>query len=73
MEEMGIRRGVRRGCCLSPTLLNIYAEKLTEKVLAEARGIVVGEERIYTIKYADDQAVLAESETEIHLMIDSTV
>ena len=36
--------GVSRECCVSPTLFNIYAEKLTEEALGKARRIVVEDE-----------------------------
>ena len=70
-EEMGIGRGVRQGCCLSPMLFNVYAERLTEKALENERGVVIGGERMKTIKYADDQAVLAETEEELQRMMEN--
>lgn len=58
---------------MSPKKFNIYAEKLINKALEKARGIVLGGERITTIKYADDQAVLAETEGELQCMMESIV
>ncbi|KAI5744232.1 hypothetical protein M8J76_000387 [Diaphorina citri] len=54
---------------MSPALFNMYAEKLMEEALGESPGVKVGEERIKSIKYADDQAVLAESEEELQRMM----
>ncbi|KAI5738445.1 hypothetical protein M8J77_007179 [Diaphorina citri] len=68
-EEIIIGRGVRQGCCMSPALFNMYAEKLMEEALGESPGVKVGEERVKSIKYADDQAVLAESEEELQRMM----
>lgn len=51
---------------MSPTLLNIYVEKLIAEALEKARGLVVRGKIIKTIKYADDQAMLVESEEELH-------
>lgn len=62
-EDMSIRKAVRQGC-LSPTLFNICAENWTEKDLEKARGIIVGGERIKTIKYEDGQAVIDRVKTE---------
>uniref|UniRef100_A0A8D8TDU0 Craniofacial development protein 2 n=1 Tax=Cacopsylla melanoneura TaxID=428564 RepID=A0A8D8TDU0_9HEMI len=70
-EEITIGRGVRQGCCMSPALFNLYAEKLLEEALNNTPGIKIGEENLKNIKYADDQAVLAESERALQIMIDN--
>ncbi|KAL1446126.1 hypothetical protein WDU94_014018 [Cyamophila willieti] len=70
-EEITIGRGVRQGCCMSPALFNLYAEKLLEEALKITPGIKIGEENLKNIKYADDQAVLAESERALQIMIDN--
>ena len=68
-EEIRIGRGVRQGCCLSPTLFNIYAEKIMNEALEETEGLKVGGESIKTIKYADDQAIIATSQRELEIML----
>ncbi|XP_026678678.1 uncharacterized protein LOC113467000 [Diaphorina citri] len=55
---------------MSPTLFNLYAEKLLDEALASTTGIKIGNGNINNIKYADDQAVLMESEGELERMIE---
>lgn len=54
-----------------PTLFNTYVKKLTEEVLEN--GSVKMGDKIKIIKYADDEAVLVESEEELQWMMRSTV
>lgn len=57
--ELG--RGVRQGCCLSPTLFNIYVEDMISKTLEECvEGISIGGVKVRCIRFADDMVVLAE-------------
>lgn len=57
---------------MSPSsLFNLYAEKLLEEALKNTPDIKVGKENVKTLKYADDQAVLAKSERELQSMIDN--
>ena len=53
-EEMRNGRGFRQAFCLSPTIFNIYAEKLTKQALEKLKGILVGGEIVKTFKYTSD-------------------
>ena len=59
-----IGKGVRQSCMLSPCLFNLYAEYIRRNaVLEEAQaGIKVAGRNISNLRYADDTALMAESE-----------
>ena len=61
-----IEKGVRQGCILSPCLFNLYAEYINQNVgLDEAEaGIKIARKNINNLRYADDTALMAESEEE---------
>lgn len=51
------------------TLFNIYAENVSTIALNNSEGIHVGEEAMSNIPYADDTAILAESQEELQSML----
>ena len=57
-------KGVRQGCILSPCLFNFYAEYIMRNAgLDEAQaGIKIARRKIYSLRYADDTTLMAESE-----------
>ena len=65
-RNITIKRGTIQGCVLSPYLFN----QLTEMIFREvdpAWGVSVGSKRLSNLRYADDTALMAESETELHI------
>ena len=59
-----IVKEVLRGCILSPCLFNLYAEYIMRNAgLEEAQvGIKIARRNINNLRYADDTALMAESE-----------
>ena len=66
-----IGKGVRQGCILSPCLFNLYAEYIMRNAgLDEAQaGIKVSGRNINNLRYADDTALMAESEAELKSLL----
>jgi hypothetical protein len=65
-----ITKGLRQGCCISPTLFKIYIRKaLGEwKRKCHGMGIPLENTRQYTIQFADDQAILAGGKEDFEYM-----
>ena len=69
-----IEKGVRQGCILSPCLFNLYAEYIMRNTgLEEAQaGIKIAGRNINNLRYADDTALMAESEEELKKPLDES-
>ena len=69
-EEARIRKGVRQGCNLSPTIFNAYIEEAMVEWKEKVKtGVKVGGVTVNTLRFADDIAVIAESEQELQEML----
>ena len=65
-----IGRGTRQVSSLSPILVNIYFEAMLRDALSGVNeGIRVGGHLIKTLRFADDQATLANSVKGLQLMM----
>ena len=66
-----IGKGVSQGCILSPCLFNLYAEYIMRNAgLEEAQaGIKIAGRNINNLRYADDTALMAESEEDLKSLL----
>lgn len=64
-------KGLRQGCCLSPTLFKIYLDRALQGWTNKCKnmGLRVGDEILYSLYFADDQVVVAEDEDDLGYMI----
>ena len=71
MDGFQIGKGVCQGCILSPCLFNLYAEYIMQNAgLDESQaGIKTAGRNINNLRYADDTALMAESEEELKSLL----
>ena len=64
--------GVKQGCLLSPTLFNIFLERIMSDALEEHDGKVsTGGRNITSLRFVDDIDALAEEEQELEALVES--
>jgi hypothetical protein len=71
-KSVKIGRGVRRGCCLSPLLSNLYSEYVTQEDLEVLGDFKVGQV-VSTVRYADDLVLLDKEETILQSITDKLI
>ncbi|XKL65467.1 hypothetical protein PGB90_008887 [Kerria lacca] len=64
-EEARIRKGVRQGCSLSSISFNLFIEKVIEEMNETGSGVSMQGQKVRTIRFADDIAILEENEKEL--------
>lgn len=66
-----VTKGLRQGCCISPTLFKIYVEHLLQdwKRKCSPMGLPINDETtIYTLQFADDQVLIAQDKEDLEYM-----
>ena len=66
-HPFNITKGLRQGCCISPTLFKIYIRKVLEEWKSKCHGMGIPLENI-TLQFADDQVVLAGDKEDLEYM-----
>ena len=63
--------GVKQGCTLSPLLFNLYVNDLHKAIADTGKDIMIDDMKISMLMYADDVVLMAESENDLQVMLNS--
>jgi len=63
-------KGLKQGCCLSPTLFKIFLEQALNEWKQKCRtmGLPLNENTLYTLSFADDQVVISQDYEDLEYM-----
>lgn len=70
-EPFRVTKGLKQGCCLSPTLFKIYIQEALQKWRRKCTdmGIKIGNNYLSTLFFADDQILIANCEEDVDYML----
>ena len=70
-EPINVTKGLRQGCSMSPILFNLYVEVALRNWKNNCRGmgLTVNDVQIFSLSFADDQAVIAQDDYDLEFMI----
>ncbi len=71
-ESFPITKGLRQGCCISPTLFKIYVNEVLQKWKRSCAGMGIPLDMystLYTLQFADDQVIVAHDQDDIEFML----
>jgi hypothetical protein len=69
-EWFDVKCGLKQGCPLSPMLFNIFINDLALRLKAAGKGVLIGDDIVSILLYADDIVVLAENPEDLQSMLD---
>ena len=69
-DWFAVGSGLRQGCSLSPLLFNLFLNDLALKIKAVSKGVMIDDERVCILCYADDLVLIAENEQDLQCMLD---
>ena len=65
-RQIECKTGVRQGCILSPTLFNLFLERIMQDAMDDSiEGISIGGRTIKDLRFADDIAILSSSSRDL--------
>ena len=70
-EWFDVNCGLRQGCVLSPLLFNLFINDLAVFLKSLDLGVKIADENVCLMLYADDVVLLAESEADLQLLLNS--
>jgi exonuclease III len=72
-EYFPIRRGVRQGCIVSPSLFNIYSEDIMRDATEDSNsGPKIGGRKVNNLRYADDTTLLCGNKEDLMNLLKTT-